>query len=238
LITGASRGLGRALALELADAGARIALIARHRKDLEEAQNEIRARGGEAYALVGDVGQKEDVYPLVGQAAQLLGPIDVLVNNASTLGALPLRPLVDTACEDLSRVLETNLVGPFRFIKAVVGNMWVREEGCIVNISSDAAVEAYPTWGAYGVSKAGLDHLTRIFAAELPGVSFFSVDPGEMDTKMHAEAVPDADRSLLARPDVVAQQIRRLIERSDAIASGSRIILSREPEAAHEALAR
>src|SRR4029434_358104 len=228
LITGAGRGLGKALALELAAAGGRVALVARNRKELKETDSEIRAAGGIAHALPGDVARKESVYPLVGQAATLLGPIDLLINNASALGDLPLRDLAETDCESLSRVLETNLVGPFRLIKAVVGHMWIRNEGLILNISSDAAVEAYAKWGAYGVSKAGLDHLTRIFAAEFQGsrVRFLSVDPGEMDTRMHAEAMPEADRSLLASPRVVAAELKRLIESADSIPSGSRVVLS------------
>jgi len=236
LITGAGRGLGKALALELSTAGAKVALVARDLKSVRQAEKEIRDAGGEAYALRGDVSNQEEVYPLVAQAAHLAGPIDLLVNNASTLGALPLRDLVDTACEDLGRVLETNLVGPFRFIKAVVGNMWLRGEGMIVNISSDAAVEAYPGWGAYGVSKAALDHLTRIFAEELKGsgLSLFSVDPGEMDTRMHAEAIPEADRSQLQRPETVARELRDLIESSETLPSGSRIVLSQWKERPHD----
>src|SRR4030095_9690341 len=213
LVTGAGRGLGRALALELASAGAHVALVARNRKELKQVEEEIRTAGGVAHALPGDVRNKQSVYPLVGQAARLLSPIDLLVNNASTLGEIPLRDLVDTDCESLSRVIETNLIGPFRLMKAVVGNMWIRGEGLILNISSDAAVQAYPQWGAYSVSKAGLDHLTRIFASEFQGsgVSFLSVDPGEMDTRMHAEAIPDADPSLLNRPEEVAKKINALI---------------------------
>jgi NAD(P)-dependent dehydrogenase (short-subunit alcohol dehydrogenase family) len=236
LITGAGRGLGKALALELSAAGAKVALVARDSKSLQQVEKEIRKAGGEAYALPGDVSKKEEVYPLIAQAAHLMGPIDLLVNNASTLGDLPLRDLVDTGCEDLGRVLETNLVGPFRFIKAVVGNMWLRGEGVILNISSDAAVEAYPRWGAYSVSKAALDHLTRIFAEELKGsgLSFLSVDPGEMDTRMHAEAIPDADRSQLNRPEEVAKKLRDLIESSDSLRSGGRIILSQWKEQPHD----
>jgi NAD(P)-dependent dehydrogenase (short-subunit alcohol dehydrogenase family) len=222
------------VALELAKAGAKVALVARHAAELHALEKEIREAGGEAYALEGDVGRKEDVYPIVGQASRLLGAIDLLINNASILGAVPLRDFADTDCEALSEVLETNLVGPFRFIKAVVGNMWLRGGGCIVNISSDAAVEAYPKWGAYSISKAGLDHLTRIFAAELKEVSFFSVDPGEMDTQMHADAMPDADRSILARPEDVARELRRFLEASESVPSGSRIVLSKWKERNHD----
>ncbi len=240
LITGAGRGLGKALALALAAAGGRLALVARNRKELKQTEQEIRAAGGLAHALPGDVGRKESVYPLVGQAAALLGPLDLLVNNASALGDLPLRDLAETDCESFQRVLETNLVGPFRLIKAVVGSLWIRDAGLILNISSDAAVEAYAKWGSYGVSKAGLDHLTRIFAAEFQGshVRFLSVDPGEMDTRMHAEAMPEADRSLLASPRTVAARIKRLIEAAESFPSGSRVVLSQWKEDLHGASSR
>ncbi len=215
LITGASRGLGRALALEAAARGARVGLVARGLEALQAVEAEIRARGGEAHALPADLSRADAIHPLVGRAHAALGRIDMLVNNASQLGPTPLRPLLDTECEDLGAVLEANLVGPFRLTKALLGPMLTRGAGAVINISSDAATEAYPTWGAYGVSKAALDHLTRIWAAELggQGVRLLAVDPGEMDTRMHAEAVPDADPATLARPEEVATRILDLLER-------------------------
>jgi NAD(P)-dependent dehydrogenase (short-subunit alcohol dehydrogenase family) len=133
--------------------------------------------------------------------------------------------LLDTECEDLHEVLEANLVGPFRLTKIIAGSMALRGEGVVVHVSSDAAVAAYPRWGAYGVSKAAQDHLSRQWAAEIGelGVRVFAVDPGEMDTEMHARAIPDADRSSLASPRVVAQRIAEMIE-SGSIAGGSRAI--------------
>lgn len=224
LVTGASRGLGRALGEQLAAAGARVVLVARSGTELNRAVAEIRARGGEAHALVADVGRKEDVYPLAGAAAALVGPIDLLIHNASALGPTPLRLLLDTECEELSSVLETNLVGPFRLSKAIGGSMALRKTGTIVHISSDASVNAYEHWGAYSISKAALDHLSRLWAAELAerGVRVLSVDPGEMDTQMHREALPDADSATLARPAQVAERIVALL-RNDAVASGSRV---------------
>src|SRR5439155_17254231 len=135
-----------------------------------------------------------------GTAAALVGEVDVVVHDASTLGAVPLRLLADTACEDLEQVLAVNLVGPFRLTKALVGPMILRGGGLVVHVSSDAAVNAYPHWGAYGASKAALDHMGRTWAAELggTGVRFLAIDPGEMDTDMHAAAIPEADRALLA----------------------------------------
>ncbi|HEY3120503.1 MAG TPA: SDR family NAD(P)-dependent oxidoreductase, partial [Vicinamibacteria bacterium] len=126
LVTGASRGLGAALARALAREGARVVLVARGREDLERVAAEIRAAGGEAHAIAADVADKEAVYPIAGAAAALAGPIDILIQNASTLGSLPLPYLLDTACEDLAQVLEVNLVGPFRLAKALVGPMALR----------------------------------------------------------------------------------------------------------------
>ncbi|MCU0686519.1 MAG: SDR family oxidoreductase [Polyangiaceae bacterium] len=224
LITGASRGLGAALARQLARRGARLVLVAREAAALETLVAEIRAEGGEAHAIAADVGDKNAVYPLAGAAAALVGPLGLVVHNASSLGPLPMPPLLDTACEDLERVLAVNLVGPFRLTKAVAGGMAVNGGGLFVFLSSDAATSAYPNWGAYGVSKAALDHLARVWAAELEGtgVRTLIVDPGEMDTQMHADAVPDADRAALARPEAVARRLVRLLG-DDSIPSGARV---------------
>lgn len=223
LVTGASRGLGEALALELGRQGARVVLVARSRAALEPIVRRIAEQGGEAYALSADLAEKADVYPLAGAATALVGPIDLLIHNASELGPTPLRLLLDTECEDLERVLAVNLLGSFRLSKAIAGSMALRRRGTIVHVSSDASVNAYERWGAYSVSKAALDHLSRIWAAELGahGVRSFSVDPGEMDTRMHAEALPDADPATLARPWSVAQRIVSLV-RSETTENGRR----------------
>ncbi len=225
LITGGSRGLGRALAEELAARGARVALVARGRDELRAAVDAIRARGGEAHALPGDVADKSSVYAIAGAAADLVGPIDLLVHNASTLGPLPMPLLLDTDCEALQAVLETNLVGPFRLTKAIAGSMAARDTGLVIHVSSDAAVQGYPRWGAYGVSKAALDHLGRTWAAELAdaGVRFLSIDPGEMATRMHADAMPEADPATLADPAAVARRIADLVGRVEQLPSGARL---------------
>lgn len=209
LITGASQGLGRALFTQLARAGARVVGVARGAAALSAAADELRRQGLEAHALPADVGDVHAIYPLAGAAQALVGPIEVLVHAASTLGPTPLRPLIDTQCEDFSRVLEVNVLGPFRLTGAIVGGMVVRGRGIVLSISSDAAVSAYPSWGPYGASKAALDHLTRTWAAELDGtgVIVMSVDPGEMDTAMHRAALPDADPAALAAPEAVAAAI-------------------------------
>jgi len=212
LVTGASRGLGLALARRLAAAGSRVVLVARDAAPLERAAADIRAAGGTAHAIAADIGDKQAIYPLAGQAAALVGPIDILINNASTLGPSPLRLLLDTDCE------------------VVAGSMALRRRGVVVNISSDAAIEPYPTWGAYAASKAALDQLGRVWAAELAehGVRVLTVDPGEMDTQMHADAIPDADRATLADPDDIAARIAAMIGAGEARApTGARLIAPR-----------
>lgn len=225
LITGGSQGLGRALAHALAAKGARVAIAARGRAALEAVAAEITERGGTAHALRCDVGDPQAAYALAARAASLAGPIDLLINAASTLGEVPLPVLLDARAEDVERVFQVNLLGPFRLTKAVAGQMVVRGAGLVLNLSSDAAVEAYPGWGAYGASKAALDHLTRIWAAELEpaGVQLISIDPGEMNTQMHADALPDADPKTLAAPGAVAKWIVGRIEAADSLAAGVRL---------------
>jgi len=223
LVTGASRGLGRALALELGRQGARVVMVARQKADLDAAVAEVTAAGGIAFGITADVGDKQQIHAIAGQAAALVGPIELLIHNASTLGPTPLPLLLDTECEDFEQVLQVNLLGPFRLTKILVGAMALRGKGTVVHISSDAAVSAYPNWGSYGVSKAALDHLGRTWAAELQdcGVRVFAVDPGEMDTVMHAAALPDADPKTLAQPAVIAARIVDMVV--GAAKSGDRL---------------
>jgi NAD(P)-dependent dehydrogenase (short-subunit alcohol dehydrogenase family) len=208
-ITGGTSGLGLALVEELLGRGARVAFVARRRDRVER----VTAANPGAHGIVGDVSKKEDTYPIAMQLLAALGGLDMLVNNASDLGPPSLALLADTACEDLERALATNLVGPFRLTKALLGALAASaREGrapLVLNVSSDAAVNAYSGWGAYGASKAGLDHLARIWNEELvaEGIAVMSVDPGDMDTPLHAAAVPDADRTLLKRPETAAREI-------------------------------
>ena len=228
LITGGSRGLGRSLARALAAEGASVVLVARRQEELNQTVDEIRSNGGNAYGIAADVADKNAIYSIAAQAAALVGPIDILIQNASTLGPVPLRLLLDTDCEDLERALEVNLVGPFRLAKVLAGHMVLRGAGLVLSITSDASVQAYPEWGAYSISKSALDHMNRLFAAELreTGVQFLSVDPGDMDTAMHAAAIPDADRSQLQKPEDAARRILEIIRHAEAFPNGSRLVAS------------
>jgi NAD(P)-dependent dehydrogenase (short-subunit alcohol dehydrogenase family) len=208
-VTGGTSGLGLALVHLLHDRGARVAFIARHRDRVEQ----VAAAHPGTHGIVGDVASKDDIYPMALQILGELGGLDVLVNNASDLGSTPLALLGDTECEDLERALTTNVLGPFRLTKALLGALAAsareRRGAVVLNVSSDAAVNAYATWGAYSASKAALRHLTHIWDAEMneQGVRLLSIDPGDMDTPMHALAVPDADRSALKRPEVAAREL-------------------------------
>jgi NAD(P)-dependent dehydrogenase (short-subunit alcohol dehydrogenase family) len=216
VVTGGTSGLGLALVGELARRGACVAFVARGRDRVERVAREHAGTHG----IVGDVSAKDDIHPIALQVLGELGGLDALVNNASDLGPTPLALLGDTECEDLERALATNLVGPFRLTKALLGALAASARegrgGVVLNVSSDAAINAYPTWGAYGASKAALHHLSRIWDAELTseGVRVLSVDPGDMDTPMHALAIPDADRSTLREPAAAAREILDVIAKA------------------------
>jgi NAD(P)-dependent dehydrogenase (short-subunit alcohol dehydrogenase family) len=207
-VIGGTSGLGLALVKQLTADGAHVAFVARSAGDVERVAKETGAVG-----IVGDVGRKEDTYPMALQITGNLGGLDVLINNASSLGPIPLAPLADTDCEDLEEALSVNVVGPFRLTKALFGALAASARtgrgGTVVNISSDAAVNAYADWGAYGASKAALRHLTAIWEQESSdvGVRFLSVDPGDMDTPLHALADPGADPSTLKRPADSATEV-------------------------------
>ena len=215
-VTGGTSGLGLELVRHLVRDRARVAFVARHRDRVEQV---ARAHAG-SHGIVGDVASKDDIYPIALQILGTLGGLDVLINNASDLGPVPLALLGDTECEDLERALATNVLGPFRLTKALLGALTAsaRERGgaVVLNVSSDAAINAYPGWGAYGASKAALHHMTRIWSEELSseGVRFLSMDPGDMDTPMHALAVPDADPFTLKRPETAAGELLEAIASS------------------------
>ena len=208
-VTGGTSGLGLALVRMLLDLEARVAFIARNRDRVERL---VRERA-DARGITGDVSEKGDIYSIAIQILGELGGLDVLINNASSLGPVPLAPLADTNCEDFELALQTNVLGPFRLTKALLGALAAsaREGGrpLVVNVSSDAAINAYPNWGAYGASKAALHHMSGIWNAELAsqGIQVTSWDPGDMDTPLHAVAVPDAEPTMLKRPKDAAREL-------------------------------
>jgi NAD(P)-dependent dehydrogenase (short-subunit alcohol dehydrogenase family) len=208
-ITGGTAGLGLALVREFHARGAEIAFVARRSERLQRVAHELPGTHG----IVGDLARKEDIYPIALQVTGSLGGVDVLVNNASSLGPVPLALLADTECEQLEVALATNLVGPFRLSRALLGALSASARqgrgAVILNVISDAAINPYPQWGAYGASKAALLHLSRIWDAELAneGVRVLALDPGDMDTELHAIALPDADTASLKRPETAAREL-------------------------------
>jgi NAD(P)-dependent dehydrogenase (short-subunit alcohol dehydrogenase family) len=214
IVTGASMGLGEALARGLARAGWSLAIDARQQPALEQAVAAIRAGlrpGAGLTALAGDVADPGHRAALVA-AAEQFGPLELLVNNASALGPSPLPPLTAYPVESLRDVLEVNLVAPLALIQAAAGPLGRAERPRVLNITSDAAVEAYPGWGGYGASKAGLDQLSAVLAAERPGWRVWSVDPGDLRTRMHQDAFPGQDISDRPPPASAVPALLALIE--------------------------
>jgi NAD(P)-dependent dehydrogenase (short-subunit alcohol dehydrogenase family) len=238
LITGASKGLGLALAGTLADRGYDLVLNARGVDALDRAGHSLAAKTN-VLLIPADV--SEDAEGIAGRAFERFGRIDVLVNNASELGAflaedVPLAevsaaPLATNGAalptngtgmptlelhpwESLLRIYRVNVVAPIHLAQLVIPQMRARRSGVIINITSDAGVNAYPGWGGYGSSKAALEHASRILASELSGsgIRVLVVDPGDMNTEMHRQADPGVDLSHLARPETVAPAIAALLD--------------------------
>jgi NAD(P)-dependent dehydrogenase (short-subunit alcohol dehydrogenase family) len=206
LITGASRGLGRALAAALADQGWRLVVDGRDAGRLETAAAAFR-QPAQVTAIPGDVADPAHRAAL----AEAVGPrLDLLVNNASELGPSPLPPLADLAPDDFLHVLAVNAVAPLALVQAVLPALR-RASGAVVDISSDAAVEAYAGWGGYGASKATLDQLTAVLAVENPALRVYAVDPGDMATDMHQAAFPGEDISDRPSPETVVPSLLALI---------------------------
>lgn len=222
IITGASRGLGRTLAGFLALEGYDLVIDARGAEDLATTAEELRSHGGRVAALRGDVTDPGHRARLVAAAADL-GGLDLLVNNASTLGASPLPALAEVPLETLRHTLEVNLVAPLALVQAALPLLEARR-GLVVNVSSDAATGGYPSWGVYGSSKAALDLVTLTFSQELAerGVSALSVDPGDMCTTMHQLAFPGQDISDRPLPTVTLPFWAWLLGRSAQEVSGRR----------------
>jgi NAD(P)-dependent dehydrogenase (short-subunit alcohol dehydrogenase family) len=208
LITGASQGLGLEMAIAYAREGvAGVAIVARGSELLEKARHLVQAAAPAAkvLAIVADVSQPHDVERIVATTLHAFhGHLDILVNNASAIGPSPMPFLLDYPLEDFRTVLNTNLIAPFLLIKKTLSAM-IEQGGSIINVTSDAGVTGYPGWGAYGISKFGLEGLSQTWAAELEGsqVRVNWVDPGNMNTAMHRAAEPNEDPSQWAEPKTV-----------------------------------
>lgn len=206
LITGASHGLGRALAGALAQEGWRLIITARGAEDLETAAKEL---GPDITALPGDVGDSWHRTALI-DAVEQEGGLDLLVNNASTLGRTPLTALADYPLDELEAAFRINTLAPLSLIQGALPHLRERR-GAILNITSDAAVEAYDTWGGYGLTKAALEQLSNVLAVEEPELAVWWVDPGEMRTRMLQDAMPGEDLSSTPPPEAVTPALLRLI---------------------------
>lgn len=198
LITGASRGLGLETARLLARQGTGLILTARGEEALRDAARELGEQT-DVLAIAGDVADREHTERLVREGLHRFGRIDVLVNNASTVGASPMPALAEYPLATFEDVFRVNVTAPLTLIQLVLPQMRERGEGLIVNVTSDAGVEAYAGWGGYGASKAALEHLSRVLAAEIEdtGVRVYVFDPGDMDTQTHRDAEPGTDLSHL-----------------------------------------
>ena len=207
LITGASRGLGLALARRLASEGWTLIIDARGAEALEAARAEL-AKLTRVVAIPGDVTDEQHRRALAG-AAHEAGGLDVLVNNASILGPSPQPELLDYPLDVLEKVYRTNVVAPLTLVQAVAKDL--KSGARILNVTSDAGVEPYPRWGGYGSSKAALEHLSAILAAENPSLRVYWVDPGDMQTQMHREAFPKEDISDRPLPEASVPGLLELL---------------------------
>jgi NAD(P)-dependent dehydrogenase (short-subunit alcohol dehydrogenase family) len=208
LITGASRGFGRAVARELAGQHWTLVLTARGASDLHRVAMET-GRGHDV--LPGDVTDPAHRLALAN-AVRRHGRLDLLLNNASALGPSPLPRVADLPLPAFDDVLLTNVLAPFALTQLLLGDL-IRSDGLLVNVSSDAAVEAYPGWGAYGSAKAALDQLTAVLAVEEPGLRAYAFDPGDMRTDLHQAAYPGEDISDRPEPETVVPALLALLLR-------------------------
>ncbi|MGW1287578.1 SDR family NAD(P)-dependent oxidoreductase [Streptomyces sp. NPDC001118] len=215
IITGASKGLGQALAEALAARGWDLVLDARGAAALKEAAESVAGHGTRVEALAGDVTDVGHRAKLVA-AARTLGGVDLVVNNAGILGAEPLVPLGAQPLDGFRAALETNVVAPLGLLHEALPLLREAPAGAVINVSSDAAVEAYRTWGAYGATKAAVDQLSAVLAVEEPGLRVWWVDPGGMRTEMLAAAEPGEDLSGTPAPERIAPAFVRLLDRRPA----------------------
>jgi NAD(P)-dependent dehydrogenase (short-subunit alcohol dehydrogenase family) len=214
LITGASRGLGLALAKSLAEKHWHLVIDARGSEKLEQARH-VLSKHTNVVAIFGDVSDEAHLQKLI-EAARAYGSLELLVNNASILGPSPQPTLANYPLDVLEQVYKVNVFAPLRLMQGVLPIL--KANSSIINISSDAGVEGYPGWGGYGSSKAALEQLSKVFAAEHPELKVYWVDPGDMNTQMHQEAFPGEDISDRPPPETSVPGLLRLIE--DGLPSG------------------
>jgi NAD(P)-dependent dehydrogenase (short-subunit alcohol dehydrogenase family) len=214
VITGASQGLGAALARTLAGAGWALVINARTGKDLEVVAAEL-GRLTTVVAIAGDV-VDDDHRAELAEAASKLGGADLLVNNASTLGGSPPPALADFPLPALLETFEVNVLAPIALTQLVLPQLRLSDAGAVLNISSDAAVEAYEGWGGYGAAKAALDHASAVLAKEEPGLRVWSVDPGDLRTRLQQEAFPGEDISDRPLPETVVPYFVKLLDERPA----------------------
>ncbi len=211
VVTGGSKGLGRALVAELLARGWSVVTDARDARALAEAHGRPPGSSGTLMAIAGDVADAAHRDALVG-AARRLGGLDLLVNNASTLGPSPMPELSRYPLEAFRRAYEVNVVAPLGLIQSALGLLQDSENPRIVNLTSDASVAAYEGWGGYGSSKAALDHLSAVLALEEPELRVWALDPGDMRTQMHQDAFPGEDIGDRPPPEAVVPAVMALIE--------------------------
>lgn len=214
IVTGASRGLGEALARALAERGWSLVIDARGSAELAVAEGRVRDHlrpTAEVVAVQGDVASAEHRRALVA-AARGLGGVDLVVNNASVLGHSPLPPLTEYPLDELRHTFEVNTVAPLALVQEALPALLQAPRPRVLNVTSDASVEAYEGWGGYGSSKAALDHLGAVLAVEHPQLLVWTVDPGDMRTAMHQEAYPGEDISDRPLPDAVAPTLALLVD--------------------------
>jgi NAD(P)-dependent dehydrogenase (short-subunit alcohol dehydrogenase family) len=228
IVTGASRGLGAVIARVLAARGYELVLGARDARILNDVADAFRRVGGHVAAVAGDVADA-DVRAQLVEAARRRGGLDVLVNNASELGGI--RPIAEVEQATLRRVFDVNVAAPVALIQLALPLLRQRR-GLVVNVSSDAAVGAYPGWSAYGASKAALDLITRTADAELrrEGIAAVSVDPGDLRTRLHQQAFPGEDISDRPLPDVTIPFWHWLFDQDHAPLAGERFRAQTEDE--------
>jgi NAD(P)-dependent dehydrogenase (short-subunit alcohol dehydrogenase family) len=211
LITGASRGLGLALAGELAQRGWNLIITARGAEPLDKARHGVAESGTTVRALVGDVADPAHRWAIAA-AAQEMGGLNAVVNNAAILGPSPLPALLDYPPDALEEVFRINTVAPLALIQELARQEVLQQDVRVLNISSDAAVEAYEGWGGYGASKAALELWTAVLAAERPDWRVYRVDPGGMRTQMHQDAFPGEDISDRPLPEESVPGLIALLE--------------------------